>query len=430
MKHSHYLYISAAILIASCAKTEEKTVQITSPADYEASLSTASTKNYTNAIAERDFWSNKMSTDTTGVGSLGSLAGAYSTIFANTGNAENLYNAEKLLKKGIINSAHNKDGFTRSLAHNYISQHRFKDAKKILEESYNGISNKKATENVLFDVYMELGQYDDAYKMLELVKNNSDYNYLIRVAKWSDYKGDLDSAIRYLEKAREIADSRKSKSLQIWTYTNLGDYYGHAGRIQDAYTEYLKTLRLDPENAYAKKGIAWIAYSAEKNTEAANKILDSIVVHHKVPDYYLLKAEMAEYENDAAKSEKYTSQFLNAVEEGNYGAMYNAYLIEVYADKNPEKALELAQAEIGNRATPESYHLLALAQLKTNQAEAALKTIQDHVEGKTPEPMALYHSALVYKANGDKEKVKTLKNELLEAEFEVGPVLFKKIQDL
>jgi tetratricopeptide (TPR) repeat protein len=430
MKLYHYLYITATMLIASCAKTEDKTSQVTNPKDYEASLSSASIKNYTNAVAERDFWSNKMSNDTTGAGSLGPLAGSYATLFENTGDVQNLYNAEKLYKKGIVNSAHNKDGFTRSLAHNYISQHRFKEAKEILEESYTSISNKRATERILFDVYMELGQYDEAYKMLERIKKNSDYNYLIRVAKWSDYKGDLDSAIRFLEKAREIADARNSKSLQIWTYTNLGDYYGHAGRIEDAYIEYLKTLRLDPENAYAKKGIAWIVYSAEKNTKAANKILDSVMVHHKVPDYFLLKAEMAEYENNETESEKYTNKFLNAVEQGNYGAMYNAYLIEIYVDKYPEKALQVAQNEIENRATPESYQLLALAQLKANNPQEALKTIKHQVEGKTFEPVALYHSALVYKANGDIGKVKILKSELLKAEFEVGPVLFKKIQAL
>ncbi len=430
--YNYYIFLGLVLLVTSCAETEEKSTRVTNTQDYTAYLSTERTNNYDNAIVEKDFWSNKMNagTDTTAVGSLGPLAGAYATLFATTGNTENLYNAEKIFKKAIVNSANNKDGYTRSLAHNYISQHRFKEAKKILEESYNGISNKKATELVLFDVYMELGQYEDAYKMLALVKNNSDYNYLIRVAKWSDYKGDLDGAIRYLEQAREIADARKSKSLQAWTYTNLGDYYGHAGRIQDAYTEYLKTLRLDPENAYAKKGIAWILYSAEKNTKEANKILDSIMVHHKVPDYYLLKAEMAEYQNNEADSQKFTDKFLNAVAQGNYGAMYNAYLIEVYADNNPLKALELAEAEVGNRATPESYHLLALAQLKNNKQQEALKTIKEHVEGKTSEPMALYHSALVYEANNDKEKVKLLKSELLEAEFEVGPVLFKKIQKL
>ncbi len=431
-RYNYYIFILTLIVAASCAETEEKSVQVTNKQDYMGYLSTNKTTNFDNAVTEKDFWSNKMdaTSDTTSVGSLGPLAGAYSTMFDNSGTAAYLYNAEKLHKKGIENSAHNKDGFTRSLAHNYISQHRFKEAKEILEESYEGISNKRATEHVLFDVYMELGQYEDAYRMMELGKNNSDFNYLIRVAKWSDFKGDLDNAIKYIEKARDIANARDNKSLKIWSYTNLGDYYGHAGRIQDAYNEYLKTLQLDPENAYAKKGIAWILYSAEKDTEAANQILDSILVHHKVPEYYLLKAEMAEYNNANAESEKYTNKFLNAVNEGNYGAMYNAYLIEVYADENPEKALQIAKTEVENRATPESYHLLALAQLKNNLQQEALQTISNHVEGKTSEPMALYHSALVYKANGDTEKVETLKNELLEAEFEVGPVLFKKIQDL
>jgi tetratricopeptide (TPR) repeat protein len=428
--YKYFTYLGLALFITSCAETEENITQVTNKKDYISYLSTDRTKNYDNAVAERDFWSNKMSADTTGVGSLSPLAGAYNTIFDNTGDAENLYKAEKLYLKGIENSAHNKDGFTRSLARNYISQHRFKEAKEILEESYNGISNKRATEHLLFDVYMELGDYEEAYKMLERVKNNSDFNYLIRVAKWSDYKGDLDSAIRYLEQARQIADERKSTPLMIWTYTNIGDYYGHAGRINDAYNEYLKALRLDPENAYAKKGIAWILYSAEKDTEAANQILDSVMVHHKAPDYYLLKAEMAAYNNNESESEKYTTKFLNAVENGNYGAMYNAYLIEIYADESPEKALQLAQTEVSNRATPESYHLLALAQLKSQQPEQALETIEKYVKGKTSEPMALYHSALVYKANNNSEQVKTLKSELLDAEFEVGPVLFEEIEKL
>lgn len=425
-----YTYLGLTLFLASCGEAGEKPQKVTQEKEYLGYLDTKKTTNYDNAVTEKDFWSNKMSADTTGVGSLGPLAAAYGTMFAYTGAAENLYNAEKLYKKAITNSAHNKDGFTRSLARNYISQHRFKEAKEILEASYAGISNKRATEHALFDVYMELGHYDDAYKMLERVKNNSDYNYLIRVAKWSDYKGDLDSAIRYLEQARDIADARDSKPLKIWTYTNIGDYYGHAGRIQDAYTEYLKTLRLDSENAYAKKGIAWILYSAEKNTEAANQILDSIRVQHKVPDYLLLKAEMAQYNKNKVESDALTNEFLNAVANGNYGAMYNAYLIEVYADKNPEKALQLAEIEVGNRATPESYHLLALAQLNNKKLQEALETIENQVEGKTSEPMALYHSALVYKANGDTAKVNALKSELLEAAFELGPLLIREIENL
>ena len=423
------LLLSMVAFFISCA-TDTVKPKIVKLDQYQKFLNTAEQSTYENAKNERDFWSNKLSADTTGVGSLGPLAGAYTTLFDATGDVANLYAAENLYKKGIINSAHNKDAFHRGLARNYISQHRFKEAKNILEESYAGISNKKATQLMLFDAYMEVGAYDKAAEMLEKSKNLSDYNYLIRLAKWNDYKGDLDAAIRFIEKARDIADGRKSKPLQLWTYTNLGDYYGHAGRIQDAYRHYIKALTMQPDNAYAKKGIAWIAYSAEHDTDAALQILDSISVTHSVPDYHLFRAEIAEFNGNEAESTSQTQQFVNAVKTGNYGVMYNAYLIEVYAETIPSLALQLAQEEVAARATPETYHLLALAQLKNGDAKTALETINAHVITKTSEPMALYHTALVYKANDLSEQVIPLKEELLEAQFEVGPVLYKKIEAL
>ena len=44
--------------------------------------------------------------------------------------------------------------------------------------------------------------------------------------------------------------------------------------------------------------------------------------------------------------------------------------------------------------------------------------------------MALYHTALVYKANDMPEAVKPIKEELMEASFELGPIMHKKIQAL
>jgi len=203
-----------------------------------------------------------------------------------------------------------------------------------------------------------------------------------------------------MEQAKAIAESRGSQSLKVWSYTNLANFYGHAGRIEESYQHYLKTLQLQPDNAYAKKGIAWIAYAAEKNTKEANRIVDSILVNHNVPDYFLLKAEMAEYDNQPSAAEAYIDSFVKKASEANYGAMYNAYLIEIYAESHPEKALTLATQEVQNRATPETYHLLAYAQLNAGKKDEALNTIETYVAGKTFEPMAQYHSALVYKANG------------------------------
>jgi len=427
MKHYYLLLICVALI--SC-KNEVEIEFITHPETYNSYLTSNNNKTFTRALSEKIFWSKRLRPDSTGVGDLGPLANAYTLLFETTGDIIYLKNAEKIYRKAIVVSANNKDSYTRSLAQNLISQHRFHEAKLILEENYSGKGNKRATSLLLFDVYLELGEYEKADQALGKLKNTNDFNYLIRLAKWNDYKGELEAAIRNLEGAKKIADSRKSKPLQIWINTNLADFYGHDGRIKDSFELYLKALELQPDNAYAKKQIAWIVYSSEKNTKEATRILDSVMVHHKVPDYYLLKSEILAFNGKVAESNTMVESFMNAVKNENYGNMYNSYLIEVYSETNPKIALEIAKAEIKNRATPEIFSLLAFAQLNVGNKEEALQTISNYVEGKTFSPMSLYYSALVFDANNKKEKVKTLKQELLNASYELGPKKLKKIESL
>jgi tetratricopeptide (TPR) repeat protein len=421
--------IGLILLIIAC-KTDPKQDSITHPEDYNVYLNTSDRPTYELALSTKEFWSKRLRTDSSGVGDLGPLAGSYEQLFVTTGNTTFLRNAEQLYLKGIQISANNKDQFARGLAHNYISQHRFQEAFDLLQKTLEGPAKKHETNLMLFDAAMEVGAYEKAYEYLNEVKNLNDYNYLIRLAKWSDHRGDLDSAIRYMELAMAIAESRDSKPLKIWTYSNLADYYGHAGRISDSYEHYLKTLALQPDNMYVKKGIAWMVYSEEKNSREAHRIMDSVMKGHKLPDYHLFKAELYEFEGYKAKAENAENDFISAVEIGAYGDMYNAYLISLYCKKEPKRALEIAQREIENRATPETYHLLALAQLQNGRNKEALQTIETYVEGKTSEPKALFHSALVYKANDRTEKVESIKAELKKAYYELGPVIAKRIEAL
>ena len=427
--NKYLILLGIVLLVFGCTKSSEKR-SVTRVADYDQYLNTTWDSTSRQAISAKEFWSARLRPDSSGVGDLAPLASAYEQLFAVSGNAGYLLDAERLYQKGLELSAQDKDGFARALARNYISQHRFKEAYELLLETYSGPSNKRETELVLFDAAMEVGEYEKAYEFLEKVKDFSDYHYLIRLSKWSDYRGDLDNAIKYLEKAKAIAESRDSRLLRIWTYSNLADYYGHAGRTKDSYAHYLLTLKLQPDNAYAKKGIVWVLYSEENNTSEAHRILDSIMKRHKLPDYHLLKSEMYAYEGNNDKAEKFENNFISMVKSGSYGAMYNTYLIEHYSETDPQQALQLAKEELQNRPTPEIYHLLALAQLNNGMKDEALRTIEEKVQNKTFEPMALYHSALVYKAHGMTEKLAEIKSELKDAAYELGPLLFKKIEAL
>lgn len=409
---------------------QEKQKPVIDKNDYDPYLITNKTPGKDAINKDLEFWQARFNNDSTHLLEMSRLSGIHAALFGITGDISELKTSEIFIKKTHEVSARNKDAYLRSLAHNYISQHRFKEAQVLLDSAYTYKDNKKETEMMLFDVAMELGEYNRADTLLGNIKDPKDFNYLIRLAKWSDHNGNLDAAIKYMEQAKKIAEERNSKDLKSWVYSNIGDFYGHAGRIKDSYNSYLKTLAIEPDNHYVKKQLAWMVYSSEKNTKEANRILDSVMVNHKAPDYYLLKGEMAEFDGNTSEAKKQYDLFLTATDNPNYGGMYNTYLINLYADTDPEKALKLAAKEITNRATPETYQLLAYSQLKYGDKESALKTIEEYVEGKTSEPKALFHSALIYKANGMKEKVASLKKELMGAFYELGPLKAKEIEKL
>lgn len=426
----HYIVLFALLVFVGC-KQKPDVELITNAEDYNSYLNTKNTPTLDEAKLQQQFWSNRLDKDTTGIGDIGQLATTYEQLFTETGEMLYLQTAEKLYKKAISIAAPNfKDGYERSLAKNYISQHRFKEANVLLQHSFEGISSKRPTQLMLFDSAMELGDYERAYEYLSKLKDMGDYNYLIRLSKWSDHIGDLDNAIKFMEMAKKKAESYNSKPLKIWTYSNLADYFGHAERIKDSYEHYLMTLALQPDNHYVKRKIAWIVYAWEGNAEESHRVLDSVMKLHKLPDYLLLKAELYAFEGDEDAANNAQEEFVTTVENGTYGDMYNTNLIELYAEVAPKKALEIAKKEVTNRSTPLINSYLAYAELQNGNTTEALSIVESKVEGKTFEPVALYHNALVYKANGNSRKVKELKEELEGASFELGPLMAKEVSKL
>ncbi len=415
------------IMATSCS---EKTKTITNPEDYNQYLTLKTNTETLSATTEFDFWNNKLEETPNQVSYLSKIASAESRLFKSTGQIKHLKNAENALTTLNAETQYNSAGHLRALARNYISQHRFKDALLMLEKAEVNGQNLDGTQKMMFDVHMELGNFKLAKSYLEKVKDLNDFGYLIRVSKWSDYKGDLASAIKYLEKATLKAESSKLEDLMEWSYTNLADFYGHDGQIQKSYNYYLKSLALNPNDDYAKKGIAWIVYSFEKNPTEANRILEAITQLHKAPDYLLFKAEIAEFENNQEAKNNYLKSYFEAVKDENYGDMYNVYSSKILADINSEKAITLAKTEVENRPTPLSYDLLAWSYFNNGNTTEALKIIEQHVVGKTFEPEAQYHIAAIYKANGKLKEVAALKKQLQESSYELGPITARIVNQL
>ncbi|WP_160114612.1 hypothetical protein [Aquimarina sp. AU474] len=416
------------LIITSCNREKS---DIINPKDYNVYLDTNENTTLQNSNLRLQFWNKKIKEDSLQIMAMANAAQEYSLLFRVNGDISNVKKAEQLLTKTVDIAAIKKEGYLLTLAQNYISQHRFKEAKNIAFGAYV-LNPDISAKMVLFDVSMELGEYQKAEEYLNEIADQNNYNFLIRLAKWNDYKGNLDATIRNMEKAKIIAEQSKKVGLMLWSYTNLADYYGHAGRIQDSYEHYLKALQIDPSNAYAKKGIAWIAYSHEKNSEEALRIINKVLKTYQSPDYFLFKAEIVGFQDNKKAKRTNIEGYLESVKDKRYGEMYNVHnallLAEEYQDY--DKALQIAEKEIANRPTPQSYDLKAyILNLKGSYKEA-LHIANTYVVDQTFEPTAHLHMAQIFKSNELAERVTGLKEELLESAYELGPVTYQEIKSL
>lgn len=423
-----FLVFAILFMVACTSKPE----QITQKADYENYLDVKENKSLTFAQKEIDFWQKKFDAAPNQISYLSLIAANYATVFEYTGDIKTLYKTEELLLQSNKEYNYSRVSTVRSLARNYISQHRFKEALILANKALAIGEGRKETQKLLFDVQMELGNHEEALKNLNAIKDMSNFDYLIRLAKWNDHKGDLDTAITFMEKAGDIAEKENNKTLKIWSYSNLGDFYGHAGRIQESYDSYLKTLALEPNYSYALKGIAWIVFSKERNTKEANRIIDAIASTHNTPDFYLLKSQISQFEGNKTEEIKNRNAYFSMMKNNNYGAMYNKYNALIYADdkKTASKALEIAKIEVDHRPTADSYDLLAWSYYNLGKNKKSLEIAKKYVVGKSFEPKVQYHLAMIYKSNNLTQKTAFIKEELLSSLYELGPNFEKKINQL
>ncbi len=414
-----------------CCCNKKLPTEIGDPKDYAVFLNIPDTLNSSKLQRKLDFWETKYQQNPTQYPYLNKLGELYENKFFFDGKIESLKKAERFYQKVLIEVDSSQVNTLHSLCRNYISQHKFKECLPLLKKATQNGHKLGVTHQILFDVHLELGNRKESKRFLDHLKNPKDFNYLIRKSKWEDHEGNLNGAIRFLEVAKQIAEKQNNNYLKIWSYSNLGDYYGHQGNISKAYNYYLKTLQLDPNNNYVLKRIAWIQYAQNNNPVEANRILDTIFKRKKTPDLYLFKAELAAYTNDNICSSKYENKFFKLANNPEYGVMYDSHKATLLAVTNPEKALELALKEVSNRPTAMAYDLLAWCYFKNNEHTKALQIIKNHVDGFTFEPLALLHTAIIYKAlNKFPNKVALIKKELNEAAFELGPIIFNKVKSL
>lgn len=380
---------------------------------------------------ELQFWGNRLISQDDVVAQM-KMASGFMQKFDYAGSSADLDKADSLFQKAnSLLRKNSSDGY-RSLASLAITRHQFTLARSYLDSALVLGDHKYKTLLMLFDVALELGDRPLAWQTLNRFGNSKEFDILIRTAKWEDQvNGDLGKAISLMEQAAETTHQQASDPLHIWAKSNLADMYVHNGQYKKAYNTYLYVLSIDPGNQHCLKGISWLAFSHDKNAEAAKKILHFIMEENPSPGYDLLLAEIASFEGNKHLQDQYTNAFLDKLEMSRDKTMYNIYLFKIYAEQSYSynKALLIAKEEVKNRPTPESYSLLSYAYGLTGDTQQALLIAKEHVENKSVEPHVLYRLGKLYKMAGNKSQTRKYFLQAAESSVELGPLLYREIQE-
>jgi tetratricopeptide (TPR) repeat protein len=379
-----------------------------------------------------DFWMQRLKKNPEDVVAKASLAGLYSTRFKTAGDINDIHTSDSLYLVANRLFKTNSSSLYRSLATNCITQHKFLQAQLYLDTALSMGDDLYLTYLMRCDVAMELGDLYMAEQALKHIAAKNNFDYLIREAKILDHKGDLDDAIKKMEAATQKAVESKKDVLFLWAKSNLADMYGHANRYKESYQCYLDVLEKKPDYLYALKGIAWLAFSYDKNMAEAKRIVNYLAALHPVPDYDLLLIEIASYENDSSAAKNLQTRFITTVSDSRYGDMYNKYAFYLMIDENKDftKALQIAQKEVSNRPTSQSYDLLAWTYYKMGRKEEAFKIAKSFVENRNYEPDALYHLGVIYAHAGELKKAKQFMREAESSAFELGPQLHAEVHSV
>ena len=121
-----------------------------------------------------------------------------------------------------------------------------------------------------FDVNFELGSYNLATENLNKIRDKADYGYEFRLSKLEHYKGNLDSATSAMLNAAGLAGN--NPVLIAAALSNAGDLDLHAGKLEEAYKLYQKSIAINSSDLHSIMGIGWIALVHDKNDSLAKRI--------------------------------------------------------------------------------------------------------------------------------------------------------------
>ncbi|MGI8744846.1 MAG: tetratricopeptide repeat protein [Bryobacteraceae bacterium] len=254
---------------------------------------------------------------------------------------------------------------------------------------------------ILGDAFIEIGDYEkaaDAFqKMADIRPDLSSYN---RAAHYHFLNNDVKGAIDLMKRAVSAGSSAPENV--AWCLVELGHIYMKTGQLDEAENAYRSALRYFPASHSALAGLGKVQAMKGELPEAIESYRHAQSIT-PLPDYAsaLFDLYSAQGRKKDAEQQMQTLDMIDKMMQVNHEKV-NRNLALIYADhdRRLDRALQLAQAELGSRRDVYTYDALAWALYKSKRFDEAAQASEKALKLNTPEPSFYYHAGMIAAALG------------------------------
>jgi tetratricopeptide (TPR) repeat protein len=295
------------------------------------------------------------------------------------------------------------------LAQASLAVHRFDDALRIASDLVASQPDDAAALLVVADAEFEIGDHQAAARALDRVAGLTGEipEILIRRAQHSDIEGNVPEALGYAEDALRLTDTDGADPRRLaFHLTFAAHFLNDLGRYEQAETMLRRAIETDPSWSSSRATLGAVLVSSGRFEEAfaAYEAASSL---RPDPVTLAMLGDLSVALGDHRLAETFYNQVepaatLTDVHREAYRRTLAQYLAD--HDLEPERAVELALADVNQRSDPFGFDTYAWALYRAGRIDEARSQIEKVLNGGLIEPQILYHSALIALAEGDEAR--------------------------
>ncbi|MEM9651305.1 MAG: tetratricopeptide repeat protein [Actinomycetota bacterium] len=289
------------------------------------------------------------------------------------------------------------------LAGSLIAQHDFAAAIDQLERAEADGSARLPTLALVGDANLGIGNYQEAAAAYEaLIAGERSAPTVSRLARLRWFQGRPAAAVSLAEEALALSGDLAIRPVDRAFYPfQLGHFLFVAGEVDEAIAQYRAALDLAPDHPGAAEALPF-ALAANGELDQAAERYAELVPEAGAADLHGLYAGVLRAlgdETGAAVQERLgTEAALAGIDEH---PAERRHIVQFLTARDPALAVELARADLAERADVGAYDHLAWALYHAGRSGEALAMIETALGFGTVDAALFYHAAEINLAAGD-----------------------------